>query len=98
MPDSRDLFFQQLEHVAEGGGSVAWSEIVALLRRAAILIRNTDAIALDTEMDAAITSLAELIKESKQDTVRRILRDWLTTNGYLPRQTLSEDSEVAGSS
>lgn len=96
MAEDRDRFIHQLEDIADALSNTPRRELQILLRRAAIRLRNVDDINLPPDLEEAVTGLATSMGKSKNDTVRIILREWLTGNGYLPSRASEEDSEPDG--
>jgi hypothetical protein len=117
MTEGSERFARQLDKAADNIGDIPQHELHALLRRAAIRLRNTDrpAVTLDDEyrslidamnanfgdlgleLDDALSSVAAEVKEPKAELIRRILREWLEANAYLPvMRVLDEDSETDG--
>lgn len=73
------------------------SEASTLFRRAALRLRNPEGIVVEPDDDQALTDLAAELGEPKSDLIRRILREWLERNAYLPvRPEIDEDSETDG--
>lgn len=95
MPN-RVKFAEELESAADRIGDVSRADLQIILRRAALRIRNTDGLALDSEIEDAVQSTAADLGLSKQDFLRRIIREWLEANTYLPVDLLEEDSETDG--
>ncbi len=96
MPDGRERFILQLENAARRVEVMAPAEAVMLFHRAALRLRNIDGPVPDTDVDEALGSVAEELREPKQDLIRRILREWLEANAYLPVLGIEEDAEVEG--
>lgn len=97
MTAARDRFIQQLEDAADRIADIPRHELAILLRRAAIRLRNVDGIVIEPEVDKALADIAAEIREPKPDLIRRVLREWLEQNAYLPvLPDLDEDSETDG--
>lgn len=59
--------------------------MAALLRRAALRLRNDDGhMVLEPDTERAIAALSDALDKPRGETIRMVLRDWLTTNCYLP--------------
>lgn len=93
----RFIFADELDSVSDRIEHVSSADVQIILRRAALWIRNTEGIMLDHEVDEAITALAADLGTMKLDLLRRVVREWLETGGYLPVRMLEEDGEVDGS-
>ncbi|MDE1993633.1 MAG: CopG family transcriptional regulator [Rhizobiaceae bacterium] len=87
----------QLEHAADRIGDVSRADLQVMLRRAALLIRNAAPVGFVAEIEDAIRSVSDELQMTRNDTIRRIVKEWLETNTYLPIHTLEEDGDVEGS-
>ncbi len=96
MADRRERFIRQLENAARRVEVMAPAEAARLFHRAALRLRNIDGPVLDIDVDEALGSVAENLREAKHDLIRRILREWLEANAYLPVLGIEEDAEVEG--
>ncbi len=98
MEGGRERFIRQMEDIADDIGSVPLSDLAVLLRRAALRLRNDKGdMALEPDMEQAIATLADALGKPKGETIRMVLRDWLTANGYLPpSHELHENTEPDG--
>jgi hypothetical protein len=86
----------ELEDAANRIADISRADLQIMLRRAALRLRNTEGIVLEHEVDEAITALAADLGMLKPDLLRRAVREWLETGGYLPVRDLDEDGEVDG--
>lgn len=68
-----------------------------MLRRAALLLRNSGSIAFDADIDDALRDLSGEFGLTRSDTIRFIVREWMEKNTYLPVYSLGEDDDVQGS-
>ncbi|EJC81545.1 hypothetical protein Rleg4DRAFT_3230 [Rhizobium leguminosarum bv. trifolii WSM2297] len=67
-----------------------------MLRRAALLLRNSGSIAFDEDIEEALRDLSGDFGKTRNDTVRFIVREWMEKNTYLPVHVLDEDGAVDG--
>jgi predicted TIM-barrel enzyme len=81
---SHRTFANELEAAADGLADINCGELQALLRRAALRLRNTGRLTLDADVDEAIDLLAAELKQQQPDVLRTIVRDWLIIAGRLP--------------
>ena len=87
----------ELERTAERIADASRADLQVMLRRAALMLRNVNGVALDPKVDEPTTSLAHEMGVSKPDLINTIVGEWLIANAYLPVATLEEDSEIGGS-
>ena len=93
---SRD-FATQLEDASDRISEMSRSDLQIILRRSAIMLRNTGSIALDPSVEDALINVAGELGKTRNDMIRYIVQEWLETNAYLPVRMLDEDGEVDGS-
>lgn len=93
MPDMPTL----LEDAANRIADISRADLQIMLRRAALLLRNSGSIAFDDEIEEALRDLSDEFGKTRNDTVRLIVREWMEKNTYLPVHSLDEDGEVEGS-
>lgn len=86
-------FISDLQAAADRCGD---SDIAALLRRAALKIGNLEALPLDDDVEGLIEVFAMQERMSKNDVIRRMLREHLEGMGLLPLHDLDEDGPVEG--
>ncbi|MBB6304693.1 CopG family transcriptional regulator [Rhizobium leucaenae] len=86
----------QLDYTADRIGDASRADLQVMLRRAALVIRNAAPIGLDTETEDALLSISGELGITRNDMIRRIIREWLETNAYLPVRELDEDGDVDG--
>jgi hypothetical protein len=67
-----------------------------MLRRAALLLRNSGSMAFDDDIEEALRDLSGEFGKTRNDMVRFIVREWMEKNTYLPVHELEEDGEVDG--
>ncbi|TPN86654.1 hypothetical protein FJ987_04520 [Mesorhizobium sp. CU2] len=95
---SRYQFVRELESTADHIADASHADLLVMLRRAALLLRNVGGISLDARTDDALTSLAAEIGTAKPELVETIVGEWLVTNSYMPvPHALDEESDVEGS-
>ncbi|WP_434732884.1 CopG family transcriptional regulator [Rhizobium sp. YTUHZ044] len=92
-PDAATL----LEDAADRIADISRADLQIMLRRAALLLRNSGSIAFDNDIEEALRDLAGEFGKTRNDTVRFIVREWMEKNTYLPVHELDEDGEVDGS-
>ncbi|MBX4991403.1 hypothetical protein ABID08_003276 [Rhizobium binae] len=86
-----------LEDAADRIADVSRPDLQIILRRAALLLRNSSSIAFDDDVEEALRDLSGEFGKTRNDTVRFIVREWLEQNTYLPVHELDEDGDVDGS-
>ncbi|RNF35865.1 hypothetical protein [Paracoccus methylarcula] len=91
---TRHSLASALNIASERTGDVVDHEIAALLRRAAIRIRNSNTVMIDADVDFALAEVAFEKKIEKDELIRHILRNWVQEN-YLSEITEIEDSNEA---
>lgn len=94
---TRLAFVRELEGTADRIADASRADLQVMLRRAALVLRNVNSIALDTKLDEPLGDLAAEMGVSKVDLINRVVGEWLVANAYLPVSTLVEESETAGS-
>jgi hypothetical protein len=86
-----------LNEAADQIANMPRPDLQILLRRAALMLRDAGAIALDEQVDEAIACIADELGKTRNDMIRYIIQEWLETNACLPVRELDEDGEVDGS-
>ncbi|PDS69212.1 CopG family transcriptional regulator [Rhizobium phaseoli] len=86
-----------LEDAADRIAEISRADLQILLRRAALLLRNSGSIAFDADIEEALRDLSGEFGKTRNDTVRFIVREWMEKNTYLPVNMLDEDGDVDGS-
>lgn len=89
-------FAEELEAAADEVSIMARADLQIILRRAALRLRNSGAIPFDPDVEKALTEVAAEFDTSKNELVRRIVREGLQAMGYLPVHDLDEGSETEG--
>jgi hypothetical protein len=85
-----------LEDAANRIADVSRADLQIMLRRAALMLRNSGSIAFDDDIEEALRDLSGEFGKTRNDTVRFIVREWMEKNTYLPVHNVEEDSEVDG--
>lgn len=65
-----------------------------MLRRSSVRLRNAGSISLDEDVEGVLGSIADEIGLTRNDLIRRIVREWLDANAYPPVQDLDKDSDT----
>ena len=91
-PDTAAL----LEDAADRIADVSRPDLQILLRRAALLLRNSGSIAFEDDMEEALRDLSGELGMTRNDTIRFIVREWMEKNTYLPVHELDEDGDTDG--
>ena len=69
-----------LEDAADRIADISRADLQILLRRAALMLRNSGSIAFDHNMEEAVRDLAGEFGKTRNDTVRFIVREWMEQN------------------
>lgn len=85
-----------LEDAADRIADVPRADLQIMLRRAALLLRNSGSIAFDADIEEALRDLSGAFNKTRNDTIRFIVREWMEKNTYLPVHELDEDGDVDG--
>ncbi|WP_064712087.1 hypothetical protein [Rhizobium bangladeshense] len=85
-----------LEDAADSIADISRADLQIMLRRAALLLRNSGSIAFDDDIEEALRDLSGEFGKTRNDTVRFIVREWMEQNTYLPVHELDEDGTVDG--
>lgn len=82
---------------ASADPSLTPDDLRALLRRAALAIRNAESASIDPAWGVALlNAMVDLQTINHNEAIRYIVGEWLRTNGYLSWDSLEEDSETEG--
>ncbi|MDR9813762.1 CopG family transcriptional regulator [Rhizobium hidalgonense] len=79
-PDTAAL----LEDAADRIADISRPDLQIILRRAALLLRNSSSIAFDDDVEEALRDLSGEFGKTRNDTVRFIVREWMEKNTYIP--------------
>lgn len=91
-----NTFADKIE-AASADQSLSPDDMRALLRRAALAIRNAESASIDPAWEKALfTAMVDLRAFNGNEAIRYIVGEWLRTNGYLSWDSLEEDSETEG--
>ncbi|NEJ08531.1 CopG family transcriptional regulator [Rhizobium leguminosarum] len=91
-PDTATL----LEDAANRIADVSRPDLQIMLRRAALLLRNSWSIAFEDDMEEAPRDLSGELGKTRNDTIRFIVRKWMEKNTYLPVHELDEEGDTEG--
>lgn len=91
-PDTAAL----LEDAADRIADVSRPDLQIILRRAALLLRNSSSIAFADDVEEAPRDLSGGLGMTRNDTIRFIVREWMEKNTYLPVHELDEDGDMDG--
>jgi hypothetical protein len=83
-------------NAAESVGELSHADLRALLRRAALRIRNTESLAREAEAEQAIDFLAGEVRTARGEAIRTIVLHWLISAGRLAVDCFDEASETHG--
>ncbi|MBY3243786.1 CopG family transcriptional regulator [Rhizobium laguerreae] len=86
-----------LEDAADRIGDISRADLQIMLRRAALMLRNSGSIAFEDDMEEALRDVSGEFGKTRNDTIRFIVREWMEKNTYLPVHELDEDGDVDGS-
>ncbi|WP_247241735.1 MULTISPECIES: CopG family transcriptional regulator [Rhizobium] len=98
MPD----FAALLEDAANRIVEISARDLLIILRRAALQLRNSGLIVLDDDTEEALRNVSSELVLTREDAIRYIVREWMEKNTYLPvheldeRATLMESSPSSG--
>lgn len=81
---TRRAFADELEAAAANAANMSISEIQALLRRAALRVRNSQRVTLDQEVEDALSKVVAEMGEHRSDVMNTIVLDWMISYGRLP--------------
>ncbi|MBY3332545.1 CopG family transcriptional regulator [Rhizobium laguerreae] len=92
-PDTATL----LEDAADRIADISRADLQIMLRRAALLLRNSGSISFEGDIEEALRDLSGEFGKTRNDTIRFIVGEWMEKNTYLPVHMLEEDGDVDGS-
>ncbi|MBY3582200.1 CopG family transcriptional regulator [Rhizobium bangladeshense] len=92
-PDTATILEQAADRIA----AISRADLQIMLRRAALLLRNSGSIAFDDDIEEALRDLSGEFGKTRNDTIRLVVREWMEKNTYLPVHELDEDGDVDGS-
>ncbi|ADV13005.1 hypothetical protein [Mesorhizobium ciceri] len=91
---TRSTFAEELQSASDRIADVSRANLQVMLRRAGLMIRNTDGIDLDPRVDEALSGISAEMEISKADLIGTIIADWLVANAYLPVLYAIDDESV----
>lgn len=83
-----------LEEAADRIVDISRADLQIMLRRAALLLRNS--VSMEDDIEDALRDLAGELGKTRNDLIRFIVREWMEKNTYLPVHELDEDGDVDG--
>ncbi|NKK79768.1 CopG family transcriptional regulator [Rhizobium leguminosarum] len=86
-----------LQDAADRIADIPRADLQIMLRRAALMLRNSGSIAFEDDMEEALRDLSGEFGKTRNDMIRFIVREWMEKNTYLPVHHLDEDGDVDGS-
>jgi hypothetical protein len=89
-------FADELEEAADQIADISRADLQILLRRAALLLRNTEGLVLEADVAEAFDLLSAELKRPRAEVLQTILIDWLISGGRLPADALDEQSGTDG--
>ncbi|MER9603425.1 hypothetical protein [Mesorhizobium sp. M0243] len=95
---TRSTFADELQQASDRIADIPRADLQIMLRRAALIIRNTGGIVLDPGVQDTLSHIAVELGLAKSDLIKTVIGDWLIANAYLPVPRLfDEESETEGS-
>ncbi|MGO6968219.1 CopG family transcriptional regulator [Rhizobium leguminosarum] len=85
-----------LQDAADRIADIPRADLQIMLRRAALMLRNSGSIAFEDDMEEALRDLSGEFGKTRNDTIRYIVREWMEKNTYLPVHMLDENDDVDG--
>ncbi|MDL2408639.1 CopG family transcriptional regulator [Rhizobium calliandrae] len=83
-----------LEDAANRIGDISRADLQIILRRTALMLRNSASVTLDGDAEDAVASISDELGRTRNDMIRYIIQEWLEMNAYLPVRLLEEDGTV----
>ena len=94
---SRMAFAGELQSASDRIADVPRADLQVMLRRAALMIRNTAGIDLDPSAEASLLSIAYEMRISQSELIKVIIGEWLVAHAYVPVPVRpDEDRETDG--
>jgi hypothetical protein len=90
---TRRSFAEELENAASHIADVSPADLKALIRRAALRLRNSTGLPLDPDADNVLASIASGLEMPKAELISRLITEWLEDNGYLSRTSRLDKSD-----
>lgn len=95
---TRSSFAGELQTASDHIADVSRADLQVMLRRAALMIRNTAGMELGPRVEDSLASIAGEMAVPKSDLIETIIGDWLIANAYLPVPCgLDDESATDGS-
>ncbi|MFU0506208.1 hypothetical protein [Pseudaminobacter sp. NGMCC 1.201702] len=83
-----------LDHAAGRIADLSRADLQAMLRRAALRLRNTEQFLIDPEWEDALQCVAAELDLGRNDLIRMMVKEWLEANAFLPVPVLEEGVEL----
>ncbi|AZO24551.1 MULTISPECIES: hypothetical protein [unclassified Mesorhizobium] len=77
-------FAQELLSAADRTGEMSGSDLKALLRRAALVLRNAGDLGMEADIEEALDGAAAEMRVSKAQLLQSIAMQWLIANSHIP--------------
>ncbi|RAZ90528.1 hypothetical protein DPM33_13550 [Mesorhizobium hawassense] len=87
-------FIEELQLAADRSAEMSGADLRALIRRAALLLRNARGgdVNLEADVEVALEGVAAERRVSKPQLLRLIVRQWLIVNSDLPLYKMDEEA------
>ena len=87
-------FVEELQSAADRSAEMSGADLKALLRRAALLLRNVGGggASMEADVEEALDGVAAERRVSKPQLLQSIVRQWLIVNSYLPLYDMDEEA------
>jgi len=73
-----------LQDAADQIADISRADLEIMLRRAALLVRNSGSIPPDDDTEEAVRNISSELGLTREDAIRHIVREWMEKNTYLP--------------
>lgn len=87
-------FIEELQRAADRSAEMSGADLKALLRRAALLLRNARGgdVGMEADLEDALEGVAAERRISRPQLLQSIVRQWLIVNSYLPLYNMDEEA------
>ncbi|MDX8525804.1 hypothetical protein RFM68_14905 [Mesorhizobium sp. MSK_1335] len=87
-------FIEELQLAADRSAEMPSADLKALLRRAALLLRNVGGsdVNLEADVEDALAGVTAERRVSRPQLLQSIVRQWLIVNSYLPLYNMDEEA------
>jgi hypothetical protein len=86
-----------LEDAADRIADIPRPDLLILLRRAALRLRNATTVSMEDDVEDVLRDLVSELGRTREDVMRYIIREWMEKNSFLSTHELDEDGELDGS-